>query len=238
MMAPYHPMDPDHIHEDLELQVPDFSTYLWEWMLRMPRWRDYYLAHDQAPHYEYGKNVLKILSWQDGSKRRWVLKCPMHFEQLPAIRRVYPDALVVFTHRDPVASLQSIVTQLAYVIRTREKQVDPDWYLTYWSDRVERLLSAYARDVRDLPSEQQFHVPFDELVRDDVAMVRQIYDAAGLPWTDAARTEIVGYLDSHARHKYGSIDHDLRRDFGIDPDELRERFSFYLDSAPVAAEAR
>jgi hypothetical protein len=238
MMAPYHPMDPDHIHEDLELQVPDFSTYLWEWMLRMPRWRDYYLAHDQAPHYEYGKNVLKILSWQDGSKRRWVLKCPMHFEQLPAIRRVYPDALVVFTHRDPVASLQSIVTQLAYVIRTREKQVDPDWYLTYWSDRVERLLSAYVRDVRDLPSEQQFHVPFDELVRDDLAMVRQIYDAAGLPWTDAARTEIVGYLDSHARHKYGSIDHDLRRDFGIDPDELRERFSFYLDSAPVAAEAR
>jgi hypothetical protein len=238
MMAPYHPMDPDHIHEDLELQVPDFSTYLWEWMFRLPGWRDYYLAHDQAPHYEFGKTVLKIMSWQDGVTRRWVLKCPQHFEQLPVIRRVYPDALVVFTHRDPVDSLQSIVTQLAYVIRTREKHVDPDWYLDYWVDRVERLLSAYVRDVRELPAEQQFHVGFDEFVRDDMAMVERIYDAAGLTLTDDARAEIAGYRDDHARHKHGSIDHDLQRDFGVDPDELRERFSFYLESAPVAVEAR
>jgi hypothetical protein len=238
MMAPYHPMDPDHIHEDLELQVPDFSTYLWEWMFRLPGWRDYYLAHDQTPHYEFGKTVLKIMSWQDGVSRRWVIKCPQHFEQLPVIRRVYPDALVVFTHRDPVASLQSIVTQLAYVIRTRERQVDPDWYLDYWVDRVERLLSSYVRDVRELPAAQQFHVPFDEFVHDDVAMVERIYDAADLPVTDDARAEIRGYLEAHARHKYGSIDHDLRRDFGVDPDELRERFSFYVDGAPVAAEAR
>ena len=54
MMAPYHPMDPDHIHEDLEFQIPDIATYNWEWMARMPRWRDHYLSHDQTPHYAYG----------------------------------------------------------------------------------------------------------------------------------------------------------------------------------------
>jgi len=69
-------------------------------------WRDYHLCHDQTPHYEYGKTMLKILDWQSGYKKRWVLKCPQHYEQLPAIMKVYPDATVVFTHRDPVSSLQ------------------------------------------------------------------------------------------------------------------------------------
>ena len=239
MIAPYHPMDPDHIHEDLDLQSPDFSTYVWEWMFKLPGWRDYYFAHDQTPHYEYGKTMHKILSWQDGAPtKRWVMKCPQHFEQLPTIMHVYPDATVVFTHRDPVASLQSIVTQLAYVTRTREKKVDPDWYLEYWVDRVHRLLSAYVRDLPLVPEEQQVHVPFDEFVQDDVGWVERVYDVAGLPMTDDARSEIQDYLDQHERGKYGSIDHNLGRDFGVDPEEIRERFAFYFESAPVAVEAR
>ena len=50
-MAAMHPMRPDHVHEELELQLPDFSSYQLEWVARVPRWRDYYLAHDQTPHY-------------------------------------------------------------------------------------------------------------------------------------------------------------------------------------------
>ncbi len=238
MMAPYHPMDPDHIHEDLELQVPDFASYLWEWMFRLPAWRDHYLAHDQTPHYEFGRTMLKIMSWQDAVSRRWVLKCPQHFEQLRPIMNVYPDAFVVFTHRDPVASLQSIVTQIAYVIRTRERVVDPDYYLHYWIDRVERLLRAYVRDVELIPAAQRFDVFFDEFVRDDLGTVERVYDAAGLELTPGARAEIQEYQRDHVRGKYGAIDHDLRRDFGIDPDELRSRFSFYLDRFPVWVEAR
>ena len=42
--------------------------------------------------------------------------------------------------------------------------------------------------------------------------------------------------DAHGRHKHGAIDHDLRRDFGVDPDELRERFAFYTRLAPLGSE--
>lgn len=234
MMAPYHPMDPDHIHEDLELMVPDIASYNWEWMFRMPRWRDHYLSHDQTPHYEFGRTMLKIMSWQDGAARRWVLKCPQHFEQLGPIMNVYPDAFVVFTHRDPVASLQSIVTQLAYVIRTRELVIDPDYYLAYWVDRVQRLLEAYVRDVDLVPETQRFDVRFDELMRDDMAMVKRIYETAGLLLTGRARAAMQAYLDGHERGKYGAIDHDLRRDFGVDPDELRARFAFYAERVEAA----
>ena len=40
---------PDHVSEDVEFQAIDFSSYLIEWLARAPRWRDYYLAHDQTP---------------------------------------------------------------------------------------------------------------------------------------------------------------------------------------------
>ena len=39
LVAAMHPMEPDHIHEELELQLPDFSSYHMEWAARAPRWR-------------------------------------------------------------------------------------------------------------------------------------------------------------------------------------------------------
>ena len=235
MMAAYHPMDPDHIHEDLELQTPDIATYYWEWMARMPRWRDHYLGHDQTEHYVFGRTMLKLLDFQHDSARRWVVKTPQHFEQLPAILRVYPDALLIFTHRDPIASLQSIVTQLAYVIRTRERVVDPDWYYEYWVDRVERLLRAYVRDIEQVPPDQRFDVRFDEFMADDLGTAQRIHEAAGIGPDGALRDALQRFLDTHTRHQYGAVDHDLARDFGADVDALRERFAFYTDHVGLHA---
>src|SRR5690625_7595320 len=81
LLAAMHPMDPDHIHEELELMGPDFASYNFEWLSPSPRWRDHYLATDQTPHYEYLRDVLKLLQWRRGPGR-WVLKCPQHLEQL------------------------------------------------------------------------------------------------------------------------------------------------------------
>ena len=41
------------------MQALDFSSYVPEWIATVPRWRDYYLEHDQTPHYGYMKRVLK-----------------------------------------------------------------------------------------------------------------------------------------------------------------------------------
>jgi len=62
LLAAMHPMNPEHIHEELELMGPDFASYNFEWLSPSPRWRDHYYAHDQAPHYEYMKNVLRTLT--------------------------------------------------------------------------------------------------------------------------------------------------------------------------------
>ena len=107
---------------------PDFASYNFEWLSLSPRWRDHYYATDQTPHYEYMKTVLKLLQWRrrmhGDTRARWVLKCPQHIEQLPVLNRVFPDAAVIFTHRDPVAVIQSTVTMQAYSQRIGRKRVD------------------------------------------------------------------------------------------------------------------
>ena len=79
----------------------------------MPRWRDYYRAHDQTPHYEYLASQLKAMQFLRGG-RRWLLKSPQHLEQVPVLDRVFPGSIVVFTHRDPVPVALSMIAMITY----------------------------------------------------------------------------------------------------------------------------
>ena len=161
LLAAMHPMEPDHIHEELELMGPDFASYNFEWLSVSPRWRDHYYAHDQTPHYEYCLTVLKILQAQRGPGR-WVLKCPQHLEQLPVLKSVFPDATFAVTHRDPVSVIQSAVTMLAYGQRMSRVEVEADALIEYWTDRIDHLLRACVRDRDSLPAELE---TFDWVVR-------------------------------------------------------------------------
>lgn len=234
-VASMHPMNPDHIHEEIELQLPDFASYNHEWVVRAPRWRDHYLGHDQTPHYAYLKTVLQILQWTR-PRERWVLKSPQHLEQLGPLLATFPDATIVVTHRDPVAVIQSTITMLTYGARNSYRAPRPEWYLAYWSDRIRRLLEASVRDRKLLPSARSVDVLFHEFMADDFATVERIYEVAGLPMTAEARAQIQGYLRKHPRGREGQVVYDLRRDFDVEPAELRRPFGFYLDRFPARVE--
>ncbi len=237
LLAAMHPMNPDHIHEELELMGPDFASYNFEWLSVSPRWRDYYFASDQTPHYEYMRTVLKLLTWQDGAPRRWVLKCPQHLEQLHVLKRTFPDATLVFTHRDPVAVIQSAATMIAYGHRMSRRRVDPEGVLDYWTKRIHHLLTACVRD-RHLWSEaQSVDVLFQEFMADDMGTILQIYERAELTMTGMSDAALRRYAETHTRGRHGQIVYDLKRDFAADPAELRRKFEFYLQRFPVQVES-
>jgi hypothetical protein len=237
LIAAMHPMNPEHIHEELELQLPNFTSYNIEWVSRAPKWRDYYLAHDQTEHYAYLKAGLQILQWYT-PRERWVLKCPQHLEQLGPLMHTFPDATIVVTHRDPVSVIQSAATMLSYGARIGYKTPEPEWYLEYWTDRVRRLLEASVRDRKLLPSDRTIDVLFHEFMADDVGMVEKIYEVANLPMTNEARAQIAAYNESHPRGKDGQVVYDLRGDFGAEPEAVRAGFDFYLDRHDIRLEVK
>ena len=55
--------------------------------------------------------------------------------------------------------------------------------------------------------------------------------------TPDARGSLEGYLTANPRGKHGRIRYDLKNDFRVEPDALRERFAFYFERFAVEAEA-
>jgi Sulfotransferase family len=232
-----HEFSPDHISEDIEVQAVNFSSYLLEWLAHAPRWRDYYFAHDQSSAYAYLKRGLQVLTHIHGPNR-WVLKCPQHMEQLPALKKTFPDATFVITHRDPVASIQSAITMACYAARVFRRRIDTQGYLEYWIDRYRRLLERCVAERDVLPEEQTLDVYFHEWTRDPDTILRQIYRRAGLPLTDANLAQLHAYLEAHEHGASGKVVYDLQRDFGVSAAQIRSQFDFYFKRFAVAAEVR
>ncbi|AHE54629.1 sulfotransferase family protein [Sphingomonas sanxanigenens] len=235
LMPAMHEMAPEHVHEDIELQGPDFSSYLPEWLSRPTAWRDHYLTADQTPHYAYAKRMMQALTWLKGP-RRWVVKSPPHMENLPALIAVHPSAIVPITHRDPVAVLQSAITMIAYGDRIRRKRQDLPALAAWWIDRIEALLRRCVRDRDAIPAAQSIDILFHEYMADQKATVARVYAMAGLEMTPEAEARIDAFLAANPRNKHGRVVYDLIGDFGIDIGALRERFGFYYDRFPVARE--
>lgn len=234
-LAAMHEMEASSIHEDNELLHMDVNCYNWEFRTRVPRWIDYYFAHDRTPSYLYEKKVLQVLTSVRGPNR-WILKSPQHMENLAPLKTAFPDGLLVLTHRDPVAVIRSLTTMLAYSDRTRRDPVDPPGLARHWIDRIERLLRACLAQRDAWPETQSIDIMFHEYMADQEAVMRRIYAMAGLNLTPEIERALLGYLDENPRNKHGRVHYDLEGVFGVDVAALRRRFAFYYDRFPVRLE--
>jgi Sulfotransferase family len=230
-----HDRFPQAIEEEVELLDLDFASYVLEWHGRVPQWRDYYLGLNQDEHYAYLRTIIKALTFLRGP-RQWVLKSPQHCEQLGPLMRTFPDATVAFTHRDPVAVIQSAVTMLAYGDRIRRKEIDPDGLVDYWIDRVERLLRACVRDRNLVASDRSMDIPFRQLNGNEMPILETLYGYNGTEFTAEAQAAFRGYLNDNPRGKHGQLRYDLQGHFGRSPEEIRSRLAFYFDRFDVQEE--
>jgi hypothetical protein len=224
-----HEMTTEHVHEEIQLLANDVSTMLFETLAHVPRWRDYYLAHDQTSSYEHLQ--LKALQFLRGG-RRWLLKSPQHLEQLPVLDAVFPGVVVVCTHRDPVPVVLSMLAMLTYTARMHRSPVPVQEIAASWCDRLELMLNALVKDRDRLPPERSIDVRFDEFMADEWGTVERIYELAGEPLTDAARAAMVDYLDNHQRGRLGTIVTSAEM-FGLDEHDLPSRFTRYRERFSV-----
>ncbi|RDH77100.1 sulfotransferase [Mycolicibacterium moriokaense] len=221
-----HEMTTDHVHEEIQLLANDFSTMLFETLGHVPRWRDYYMAHDQTSHYEYLETQLKAMQFLRGG-RRWLLKSPQHLEQLPVLNKVFPGVFVIFTHRDPTPVTLSMLAMLTYSARMHCSPVPVNDIAATWVDRLGSMLGALVRDRDAIPPERSIDVRFDEFMADELAVAAQVYEQAGETLDDDARTAIAGYLAGHRRGRHGTVATSPEM-FGLAEADLREPFTSYV----------
>lgn len=221
-----HEMTTDHVHEEIQLLANDFSSMLFETLAHVPRWRDYYLSHDQTPHYEHLAVQLKALQFLRGG-RRWLLKSPQHLEQLPVLDRVFPGVVVIATHRDPVPVVLSMLAMLTYSARMHCCPVPVRDIAASWVDRLELMLNALVRDRDVIPPERSIDIRFDDFMADEMCTAAAVFTLAGEPVTDEARTAMSEYLAGHQRGRLGRVATSPEM-FGLDERDLQVRFAPYV----------
>lgn len=228
-----HSFAPDDVAEDHALHGLDFANYLLAWK-PLPSWREYFVACTEAPPYEYQKRILKALQWYRGPNR-WILKSAHHLEHIGPLLAAFPDATIALTHRDPIRIVRSMVTMMTDFMKTSSENVDIASVYDYWSIRIEYLIRVMVRDLHLIPERQRVDIYYHDFMNDELGAVRKIYQSSDLQLTDEEEQRMRKFLDNHRRNQYGRIRYNLE-DFGINPEELRERFSFYYEKFPVVNE--
>jgi hypothetical protein len=160
--------------------------------------------------------------------QRWLLKSPQHLEQVRVLDRVFPDSIVVFTHRDPAPVALSMIAMITYSARMHRSPVPVAQIASSWIDRLDQMLTALVRDRDAIGPQRSIDVRFDDFMADELGAAERVYALAGEPFTDEASKAIGDYLADHRRGRLGNVETTFDM-FGLDERVLRERFAPYVE---------
>src|SRR5207253_2874256 len=102
--------------------------------------------------------------------RRWVVKDGSHYYHRGAIADVYPDAMLVWIHRDPVKSLASALAMIRPTTGARSNHTDGSALRQV--HKVRRQLEKALADPRSRDG-AVCHVLYADLVDDPVATIHR-----------------------------------------------------------------
>lgn len=220
-----HPVEHDAPEEDVLLLDLSFMSQSPEATLHVPSYASWLEAQDHTPAYEYLRTLLKILTWQRPAAN-WVLKTPHHMEYLDVILKVFPDATIVQTHRDPQKTTGSFCSMVSHGRGVFSDQVDAREVAQHWMRKVNRLMQL-SIEVRERANNQRFvDVSYYDLLEDPIAQVARIYKAAGLPFDQRAAEAAEATSKRNVQNRYGKHVYHLK-DFGLTREDIEQQTAFY-----------
>lgn len=203
----------------------------------VPGYAAWLAGADLAPAYATHRRMLQLLQWRAPGER-WVLKAPSHLGALDALLAVYPDARIVWTHRDPLTVMASVASILFATAWVRSDAVDAEQVLSWFTgETCAALLAAGSavRDRADLDDARFCDLRYVDLVRDPLAAVAGIYERFELPFAGAAEARIRAAVEARPPGRHGAHRYDFANT-GFDPRAERRRFRDYQERYDVPSE--
>lgn len=226
-MAAIHEIRATTPEEDWSLFANTFAVLNYDFQAGLRPFGDHLMSRDMTWAYREFRTWLQVLLHQRPAEQL-VLKCPEHLWFLDALLEVFPDACVVWTHRDPYPTLASYCSLLSMNRRVYYGRFRPAELGPYFEERF-RTGVARALAVRErLGDDRILDVPFHDTVADPAAVVRTICDRFDLPYGDDGDRRVRAWLDSDREDKRGRHVYDGPR-FGLDADTVRGRWSDYIE---------
>ena len=226
-MAEMHAVSPTTSEECWPLFSMSFSALNMDISSGLRRYGDWLLEQDMSwPYREYRERLQMLLHRQPAEQL--VLKCPEHLWFLDSLLEAFPDACIVWTHREPTACIASYCSMVSLNLRTVFGGYDGPEVGAHIAKRFHQGVSR-AMAVRDrVGNERFFDADFRELVSDPMGMVERINSHFGLNSSVEGRAAMEAYLKTERKDARGKHRYDAAR-YGLEPSEIATMFSDYID---------
>jgi hypothetical protein len=211
----------------------DFNSAMIESLLGSQEYSDWYHAVDKTTAYRYHKRLLQ--TYHLSSPGAWVLKAPSHALGLQELLTVYPDARLVWCHRDPYKAAGSF---LSMILKIQKATVDQPDMRVLLRTYLEQLRQHVVRplDLQSSCGDDRFHhVFYSRLLQDPIGEMRRLYQSLGDRFGPDAEREMRTWLHANPQGRFGSHHYDLDR-FGLTQKELSPYFEDYLDCFEIDRE--
>lgn len=195
---------------------------------RVPVYASLELLGDPVEAMGFHRMFLQNLQWQR-DPRRWALKGTSYQFMLPALLETYPDAIVLWPHRDPVEFVASLVELNAVLVEGITGQLVDRRPMgrSLMETMPAGLAAAMAHPSIDAPN--VVHLRYADFTKDPIGQLRSVYDGFGLPFTAEFESAIPAWMadERHSSSRYGRFEYSLERS-GLDADEVRAAFADYI----------
>jgi hypothetical protein len=236
MLAKGSPLSAMHVEiadgptECVHLMAQDFKSMMLAVTSTAPTYEDWILFCDKTSAMAHRKRALQIM--QSTNPGLWTLKMPSDSVFIRDMFRAFPDAKVIWTHRDPFVATSSI-----FNMRGSSRAMfasDPD--AAHMRNQWPLQLALHAQRPLEMSRERPdafYHLYYDEMMADPFGQIRKIYSWLGDELTPAAEAGMRGWLEANPQGRYGSHSYSLAK-WGLSRRDLEPYFADYLREHPVA----
>jgi hypothetical protein len=233
-----HPMDADWPEEEMLLLNHSFSGFSPLGLYHVPSYYRWFLEDDKRFAYRYMAELMKLVSWSRGEpeNKRWLLKNPQHMLDLPTLMQTFPDAKLVFVHRDSIKTVGSVISLMWYYAVQHTDLPCRDQIRDVWTDFYEQMARRSIAAREHIPAAQQLDVYYADMNRDWRGEMRRIYAFADMEFTPVAEQAMTAWLEEsereglHGGHRYAL------EDFGTSAEEVDARMRFYSERYAIPRE--
>jgi len=209
----------------------------------IPTYHHYYVQADLTDSYEYYKRMVQLLQAKHNEQdqkvqkeekreekrleeKRWVLKAPVHVGYIDTILKLFPDANIVWLHRDPIAAIPSCCSLFGHFRNVSVDDLDAkevgDICLNYWSSQMQQGQKSYEKH-----KDRVLNIRYEDLIKDPIATVKRTYDYFGIPsYNSEFEDAMKAHLQTNTKDKHGAHSYSLG-EFGLDNDKVKAAFADY-----------
>lgn len=192
------------------------------------------LPSDPPAQYRIHKMMLQAI--QHGrSKKHWVLK-GFHATRFPAFFDCYPDACVLYIHRDPVQSIASRIKMAADLTEGLTGSVDMEEQAKLHTMLGRAGFKAILENPM-MDDSRIYHVRYQDFIADQIATIRGFYEFSGYSLSSAAEAAMREYLANNKGDRHGKFVYSTDL-IDADIDELNEEFAPYRQRFGIDMEKR